>query len=198
MYTILPAWSKGYMSRLMTKPTKMACAPSEDSDQSGHPPSLIRVFAVRKKETWVLSYPLSAQWRLIGLGGCPGWFESSMGAQSLCWLCHETAHMWVSHGRLSQRKIFKWIHVMSHKHPLSRYCLWGMEYKCVLSPCFRREMGKTTFCQVPLLSVIFTTSKTLLITGDVIVCSGLITFPAGAFSRRWSIVYDCGNFRTSS
>ena len=40
------------------------CAPSEDSDQSGHPPSLIRVFAVRMKKAWVLSYPLSAQRRL--------------------------------------------------------------------------------------------------------------------------------------
>ena len=29
----------------------------------GHPPSLIRVFAVRKKKAWVLSYPLSTQWR---------------------------------------------------------------------------------------------------------------------------------------
>ena len=29
------------------KTNKMACAPSEDSDQPGHPPSLIRVFAVR-------------------------------------------------------------------------------------------------------------------------------------------------------
>ena len=37
------------------------CAPSEDSDQSGHPPSLIRVFAVRMKRAWVLSYRLSAQ-----------------------------------------------------------------------------------------------------------------------------------------
>ena len=37
------------------------CAPSEDSDQPGHPPSLIRVFAVRMKEAWVLSYLLSAQ-----------------------------------------------------------------------------------------------------------------------------------------
>ena len=36
------------------------CAPSEDSDQ----PSLIRVFAVRMKKTWVLSYPLRAQRRL--------------------------------------------------------------------------------------------------------------------------------------
>ena len=40
------------------------CAPSEDSDQPGHPPSLIRVFAGRMKKAWVLSYPLSAQRRL--------------------------------------------------------------------------------------------------------------------------------------
>ena len=53
------------------------CAPSKDSDQPGHPPSLIRVFAVRMKKAWVLSYPLSAQRRLIRLGGCPGWSESS-------------------------------------------------------------------------------------------------------------------------
>ena len=37
------------MSRLMTKPT-----------QPGHPPSLIRVFAVCMKNAWVFSYPLSA------------------------------------------------------------------------------------------------------------------------------------------
>ena len=37
-------------------------SPSED--QPGHPPSLIRVFAVRIKKTWVLSYPFSAQRRL--------------------------------------------------------------------------------------------------------------------------------------
>ena len=39
----------------------MACAPSEDSDQPGHPPSLIRVFAVHMKKAWVLTYPPSAQ-----------------------------------------------------------------------------------------------------------------------------------------
>ena len=39
-------------------------APSEHSDQPGHSPSLIRVFAVRMKKAWVLSYPLSAQRRL--------------------------------------------------------------------------------------------------------------------------------------
>ena len=37
---------------------KMTSAPSEDSDQPGHPPSRIRVFAVRRKKHWVLSYPL--------------------------------------------------------------------------------------------------------------------------------------------
>ena len=40
------------------------CAPCEDSDQPGHPPSLIRVFAVHMKKAWVLSYPLSTQRRL--------------------------------------------------------------------------------------------------------------------------------------
>ena len=43
---------------------KMTCAPSEDSDQPGHPPSLIRVFAVHMKKAWILSYPLSTQLRL--------------------------------------------------------------------------------------------------------------------------------------
>ena len=38
------------------KTNKMACAPSEDSDQPGHPPSLIRVFAVRMKKAWVTTH----------------------------------------------------------------------------------------------------------------------------------------------
>ena len=77
------------------KPNKMICAPSEDSDQPGHPPSLIRISAVRLKQTWALSYPVCAQRRLwsdwvecpgwsetlIRLGGCPGWSESSLGTK---------------------------------------------------------------------------------------------------------------------
>ena len=35
-----------YMEPQHDKTNKMACAPSEDSDQPGHSPSLIRVFAV--------------------------------------------------------------------------------------------------------------------------------------------------------
>ena len=36
------------------KTSKIACTPSEDSDQAGHPPSLIRVFACAQ---WVAKGP---------------------------------------------------------------------------------------------------------------------------------------------
>ena len=62
------------MSHDMTKPTKW-------------------VLAVRKKKPWVLSYPFSTQRRLIRLGGCPGWSESSLGAHSFCWFCHVVAQI---------------------------------------------------------------------------------------------------------
>ena len=68
------------MSHLMTKPTKW---PSKNSDQPGHPPSLIRVFAVPLKKARIPSYPLIAERRLIRLGGCPGWAESSLGAHAI-------------------------------------------------------------------------------------------------------------------
>ena len=61
------------------KTNKMACAPSEDSDQLGHSPSLIRVFTVRMKQAWVLSYPLSAQRRLWS-----DWADAQADL-SLCW-----------------------------------------------------------------------------------------------------------------
>ena len=40
------------------------CVPSEDTDQPGHPPSLVRVFTVHMKEASILSYPSSAEQRL--------------------------------------------------------------------------------------------------------------------------------------
>ena len=43
------------------KTNKMTCASSEDADQPRHPPSLIRVFAVRMKKHWALNYLLNAQ-----------------------------------------------------------------------------------------------------------------------------------------
>ena len=62
------------------KTNEITCAPSEDLDEPGHPPSLIRVFAVRMKKSWVLSYPMSAQRRLWS-DWMDAWSESSRGAQ---------------------------------------------------------------------------------------------------------------------
>ena len=45
---------------LTKKNNKIVCAPSKDSDQPGHPTSLISVFAVGMKKAWDLSYLLSA------------------------------------------------------------------------------------------------------------------------------------------
>ena len=72
----------------------MACTPNEDSNQPGHLPSLIRVFTVRMKKAWVLSYPLSAQRRLWS-----DWADAQADMSlrwahmPLCWFCHETAHL---------------------------------------------------------------------------------------------------------
>ena len=62
-------------SDLLKKPTQKTYEPPRDktnkmtvhaakTDQPGHPPSLIRVFAIRMKKAWVLSYPLCAHRRL--------------------------------------------------------------------------------------------------------------------------------------
>ena len=69
-----------HLSRLMTKPTKWHVCPVKTQISLGMHP-VWSVFAVRMKKAWVLSYPLSAQQRLW----CPGWSESSLGAQSFCW-----------------------------------------------------------------------------------------------------------------
>ena len=53
------------------------CAPSEDSDQPGRPPSLIRVFARRSMGSFFMRTANT----LIRLGGCPGSSESSLGVQ---------------------------------------------------------------------------------------------------------------------
>ena len=55
---------------------KIDCAPSEDSDQTARPRSLIRVFAVRMKTLWVLGYPQSALRR----------FWSDCADLILCWV----------------------------------------------------------------------------------------------------------------
>ena len=81
------------MRCLMTKPTKWYVRPAK-TDQPGHPPSLIRVFAVRMKKHWVLSYPFSALRRL--------WSDWADAQADLSlrwahmprhWFCHEAAQI---------------------------------------------------------------------------------------------------------
>ena len=78
------------------KTNKMACAPSEDSDQPGHSPSLlIRVFAARLKKARILSYPLIAQRRLWS-----DWADAQVDLSlrwahmPFCWFCHDAAQLW--------------------------------------------------------------------------------------------------------
>ena len=60
-----PIWTENVLKWAATWQNQQSeCVPSEDSFQPGHPPSLIRVFAVRLKKPCVLSYPLSTQRRL--------------------------------------------------------------------------------------------------------------------------------------
>ena len=74
------------------KTNKMICAPSEDSDHPGHPPSLIRDCAVRLKQNWVLSYPLSAHRRLWSdWANAQADLSLRWAQRSFCWFCHEVA-----------------------------------------------------------------------------------------------------------
>ena len=80
-----------YLSRDMTKPTKWVCAKrrlrsawaSAKSDQESSLSAWRRLgpkLPIKRTAT-----------TLIRLGGCPGWSESVLGAQPLCWFCHVAA-----------------------------------------------------------------------------------------------------------
>ena len=74
----------------------MVCLPSEDSDQPGHPPSLIRVFAVRMKKAWVLSNSKNSDQtgcmpRLIGWVDAQAGLSLRWAHMPLCCFCHEAA-----------------------------------------------------------------------------------------------------------
>ena len=72
---------------------KTACAPSLDSYQPGHPPSLIRVFAVRLKKARILIYPLSTQRRLWSdWANAQADLSLHLAHMPFCWFCHDVAH----------------------------------------------------------------------------------------------------------
>ena len=55
-------------------------------------PRLIRVFAVRMKKTWVLSYPLSAKRRSDWVDA-QAYLSLCWVHRSFCWFCHAVAHI---------------------------------------------------------------------------------------------------------
>ena len=63
------------------KTNKMTCAPGEDSDQPGHPPSLISLRSAQTGYLRTQYFFMRTAETLIRLGGCPGGSESSLGAE---------------------------------------------------------------------------------------------------------------------
>ena len=76
------------------KPNKMACAPSEDSDQPGHPPSLIRVSSVRSMGSWGPKLSSCGQRRCWS-----DWMDAQADLSlrwahmPFCWFCHVAAQL---------------------------------------------------------------------------------------------------------
>ena len=95
-------WSESSLSTWQNQQND--CAPSKDSDQPGHPPCLIRVFAVCMKKAWVLSYPLSTQ--------------------PLCWFCHEATQMLFSFTSNVMKKPVL-CHMQTAKMQIS-LCIWAV------------------------------------------------------------------------
>ena len=121
---------------------------SKDSEQPGHPLSLIRVFAVRETKSWILRYPLSAQRRLWS-----DWADAQadMSLQwahmPFCWFCHDAAQMpnsllpWISQSQTNlshnTAKPTKW-HVRLAKTGIRLGPIWSVSVvqgkkHCILS-----------------------------------------------------------------
>ena len=86
----------------------MACAPSEDSDQPGHPPSLNRVVAVCSMGSWGPNVSSYGIWRLWS-----DWADAQAD-QSIrwahipfCWFCNEAAFMFMYHKILNNSERLK-------------------------------------------------------------------------------------------
>ena len=72
----------------------MTCAPSEDSDQPGHLPSVIRVFAVCSMGSQGPKVPSSGQLELwLDWADAQADLSLSWVHRSFCWICCAVAHM---------------------------------------------------------------------------------------------------------
>ena len=59
------------------------CVPSKESDQAGHPPSLISLRCALSGSLRTQAFFMRTVKTLIRLGGCPGWSESSLGTHAI-------------------------------------------------------------------------------------------------------------------
>ena len=108
------------------------CAPSEDSDQPGHPPSLISFFADRMKIAWVLSYRMSAQRRFW-----PDWADAQADL-SLRWalshfvgFCHVAVHFfwdsWILNFPISSIK-YVWESLIPVQRHIALQCRFEVSF----------------------------------------------------------------------
>ena len=73
----------------MTKPTKWYVRQAKTQISLG-----IRVFALRMKKLGSLATHWGHSEDPDQTGWMPRWSETSLDAQSICWFCHEAAHIW--------------------------------------------------------------------------------------------------------
>ena len=118
---------------------KCGCAPREDSDQPGHPPSLIRVFAVRMKKAW-LSYPLSAQRRLWS-----DWADAQADL-SLRW-----AHT-------------HFVGFVTRQHIIMMNCSWNYCTICSQSAKVRISLVPMNFARLSALCINIVKTSTIMVT----------------------------------
>ena len=116
------------------------------------------VFAVRLK-VWVLSYTSSAPWRLIRLGVCQGWSESSLGTQAILF-CHVHAHIWIWKQKVGLTYIL-YEHIVwapssefvsssipssqiltAHAQPFSGPGIWLSVWRFLLTHCLYERVAK--------------------------------------------------------
>ena len=102
----------------MTKPTNWHVRPVKTWVSLGIRPSLIRAFTVRTKKAWVLSYPLSAKWRLRSAWASQrrlwsDWADAQADLSlrwahmPFCWFCQDAAQPKNQYG--SEEKGHSWV-----------------------------------------------------------------------------------------
>ena len=128
---------------------KMTCAPSKDSDQPEQLPSLIRVFAVCMKKSWVLSYPLRSQQRQWSDWVDAQADQSSLGAQVILLVLSCGAQIWINY------TVTKWLLTEVNSTRVSKTCVtigivwllmleyrltiyWGKLHESIKDLCYHR------------------------------------------------------------